>query len=172
MRARFLGPCVALALLVSVSGAWAQSTPATPATDAQSIATLNEQAANGDAKAQCGVGDAYAKGEGVPQDYAEASVWYRKAADQDYAQPNTIFATFTTLATVYRKTTHRPQSGAARLPIRGMPEPNLISLGFTPMAKESRRITLRPPSGTAKRLIRVMPKRRQCSADSTIRAKA
>jgi TPR repeat protein len=76
---------VALALLVSVSGAWAQSTPATPATDAQSIATLNEQAANGDAKAQCGVGNAYAKGEGVPQDYAEASVWYRKAADQDYA---------------------------------------------------------------------------------------
>ena len=27
----------------------------------------------------------YARGEGVPQDAAEALVWYRKAADQDYA---------------------------------------------------------------------------------------
>jgi TPR repeat protein len=27
----------------------------------------------------------YAKGNGVPQDYAEAMTWYRKAADQSYA---------------------------------------------------------------------------------------
>jgi hypothetical protein len=44
MRARFLGLYVALALLATVSGAWAQSAPATPATDAQSITTLKEQA--------------------------------------------------------------------------------------------------------------------------------
>jgi TPR repeat protein len=82
MRARFLGPCVALALLMTVSGVWAQSTPATPATDAQSIATLNEQAANGDAKAQLNLCNLYHNGHGAPQDDTQAAVWCRKAADQ------------------------------------------------------------------------------------------
>ena len=30
------------------------------------------------------------KGEGVPQDYAEAVKWYRLAAEQGYAEHNTI----------------------------------------------------------------------------------
>ena len=80
MRARFLGPCVALALLVTVSGAWAQSTPAIPPTDAQIIATLNEQAANGDAKAQFELGMDYQNGLDVPLDYPQAAIWFRKAA--------------------------------------------------------------------------------------------
>ena len=46
---------------------------------------LNEllaQAERGDATAQSKLGWKYAKGEGVPQDHAEAVKWFRKAADQ------------------------------------------------------------------------------------------
>ena len=30
------------------------------------------------------LGDCYYKGQGVPQDYAQAVSWYRKAAEQGY----------------------------------------------------------------------------------------
>jgi TPR repeat protein len=50
-----------------------------------SIPALKEQAASGDAKAQFALGDLYEDGNGVPQDYAQAAAWYRKAADQGYA---------------------------------------------------------------------------------------
>ncbi|MGC1361021.1 MAG: tetratricopeptide repeat protein [Silvibacterium sp.] len=53
---------------------------------AQSLATLKEQAAGGDAEAQYNLGDLYAFGPGVPQDYALAAIWYRKAAEQGSAQ--------------------------------------------------------------------------------------
>ena len=36
----------------------------------------------GDALLQAILGDMYRKGQGVPQDYAEAVKWYRLAADQ------------------------------------------------------------------------------------------
>jgi TPR repeat protein len=38
--------------------------------------------------AQSDLGDAYRIGKGVPQDYAEAMKWYRKAAEQgsEYSQ--------------------------------------------------------------------------------------
>ena len=49
------------------------------------IDDLRERADQGDADAQFGLGAAYAKGEGVPQDYAEADKWFRLAADQGYA---------------------------------------------------------------------------------------
>src|SRR5260370_8468194 len=38
----------------------------------------------GDAVAQFLLGDQYAKGEGVSQDYAEALIWFRKAAEQNH----------------------------------------------------------------------------------------
>ncbi|HDP35609.1 MAG TPA: sel1 repeat family protein [Candidatus Hydrogenedentes bacterium] len=38
-----------------------------------------------DTCAQYNLGVMYRDGEGVPQDYAEAVKWYRKAAEQDYA---------------------------------------------------------------------------------------
>ena len=41
----------------------------------------------GDAKAQLLLGDMFSKGLGVPQDYKEASKWYKKAASQDLVQP-------------------------------------------------------------------------------------
>ncbi len=42
----------------------------------------NRAAGSGDASVQVKRGWAYANGEGVPQDYAEAARWYRKAAEQ------------------------------------------------------------------------------------------
>jgi len=36
----------------------------------------------GNADAQNSLGVRYARGQGVPQDYAQAVSWYRKAADQ------------------------------------------------------------------------------------------
>ena len=43
-------------------------------------------AEQGNADAQYSLGIMYAKGQGVPQNYAEAVTWYRKAADQGVAQ--------------------------------------------------------------------------------------
>jgi Sel1 repeat len=40
------------------------------------------RAEQGDAKAEANLGNMYSHGQGVPQDYAEAVRWYRKAADQ------------------------------------------------------------------------------------------
>ena len=40
----------------------------------------------GDANGQTSLGFMYDKGQGVPQDYAEAVRWYRKAAVQGYAE--------------------------------------------------------------------------------------
>src|SRR5271166_6632222 len=49
------------------------------ATELQILRPLAEQ---GNALAQLGLGVMYANGHGVPQDYAQAVVWYRKAAEQ------------------------------------------------------------------------------------------
>jgi len=55
------------------------------APSAQSIATLKQQAASGDAEAQYNLGNLYAFGPGMPQDYAQAAIWYHKAAEQGRA---------------------------------------------------------------------------------------
>ena len=47
----------------------------------QGLADLQREAESGGAKAQFHLGLMYDKGEGVPQDYAEAFKWYRKAAE-------------------------------------------------------------------------------------------
>jgi TPR repeat protein len=53
-----------------------------PANDQKSIAAFERQAASGDAAAQCGMALAYELGAGVPRDYAQAVLWWRKAAKQ------------------------------------------------------------------------------------------
>ena len=55
----------------------AESTPSS-----ERIATIRGQAASGNAKAQVALGSMYFSGQGVPQDYTQAAVWYRKAAEQ------------------------------------------------------------------------------------------
>ena len=43
-------------------------------------------AEQGHAQAQCNLGIIYTHGQGVPQSYKEAVVWFRKAADQGHTQ--------------------------------------------------------------------------------------
>ena len=46
---------------------------------------VSRQADQGNAEAQYVLGGMYYEGKNVPQDYAEAIKWYRKAADQGHA---------------------------------------------------------------------------------------
>jgi uncharacterized protein len=57
------------------------------ATELRILRPLAEQ---GNALAQLGLGVMYANGRGVPQDYAQAVVWYLKAAEQGDADAQTI----------------------------------------------------------------------------------
>ena len=57
-------------------------TDVTPAAEFVACRVAAEQ---GSAPAQFLVGSAYHFGDGVPQDYAEAVKWYRRAAEQGYA---------------------------------------------------------------------------------------
>ena len=84
-----LRPWAAVGLLWCVVGAWAQTKGAATA---QSIATLKKQAASGDADAQMKLGSAYYFGRGIQQDYVEAAAWYRKVAEQGYANAQYIGA--------------------------------------------------------------------------------
>jgi TPR repeat protein len=59
---------------------------ADPTTKPSDVAALNAKAEKGDADAQDGLGLLYANGQGIPQDYAEALKWFRKAAEQGNAQ--------------------------------------------------------------------------------------
>ena len=53
--------------------------------ETESLGRLRKAADQGNADAQARLGVRYAKGEGVPQDPAEAVRWFRKAADQGNA---------------------------------------------------------------------------------------
>jgi TPR repeat protein len=46
------------------------------------VAILSPLAQNGDPSAQAYLGYLYAIGRGVPQDYTQAAIWYRRAAEQ------------------------------------------------------------------------------------------
>lgn len=59
--------------------------PRPPKKKESAIDRLRKAAEQGDATAQFNLGYCYCKGQGVPQDYAEAVKWYRKAAEQGEA---------------------------------------------------------------------------------------
>jgi hypothetical protein len=54
----------------------------------------------------------YLTGHGVPQDYVQAAVWYRKAADQGFAEAQSAVGGFTAAESVCRKTMGKPISGS------------------------------------------------------------
>ena len=60
-----------------------------------------------DANAQYNLGLKFAKGEGVPQDFAVAMSWYRKAADQGNASAQN------SLGVMYAKGQGVPRDNAA-----------------------------------------------------------
>jgi TPR repeat protein len=74
------GLLLALGLVVGM-GALSAAEPAPPASFAATLA----KARQGDAQAQCDLGNMYHEGQGVSKDDREAVKWYRKAAEQGYA---------------------------------------------------------------------------------------
>ena len=54
---------------------------------------FKQAAEGGDARAQFYLGEAFNKGRGVIQDYADAVIWYRKAADQNNADAQETLCT-------------------------------------------------------------------------------
>jgi len=52
----------------------------------EDLAALRKAAAQGDAEAQCELGNRYYLGRGVPEDYTEAAKWHRLAAEQGHAE--------------------------------------------------------------------------------------
>lgn len=55
-----------------------------PPAGSKDLQTLQTQANQGIAEAQNGLGELYAKGKGMPQDYVQARGWYEKAAAQGH----------------------------------------------------------------------------------------
>ena len=55
-----------------------------PPPDSRDLHALQAQATQGDTEAQNRLGELYAKGREVPQDYAQARAWYEKAAAQGH----------------------------------------------------------------------------------------
>ena len=82
MRARSVSLWAAVALLVSASGALAQSSGAATGQTNGIDPALLARAQAGDASAEYQVGWAYEIGDGVLKDFTQSSIWFRKAAEQ------------------------------------------------------------------------------------------
>ncbi|MGE0471874.1 MAG: tetratricopeptide repeat protein [Nitrospira sp.] len=77
MQIRYIILLMILALPVGQSAAF-------PPPKSKDLHAVQTQANQGDAEAQNSLGELYAKGMGMPQDYAQARAWYEKAAAQGH----------------------------------------------------------------------------------------
>ena len=85
MFRRILGGFILLLLATSCAGETSTGERAYARGDYFSAATAFRDAANkGDVRAQKRLGDMYADGVGVPQNYTEAIKWYCRSAEQGY----------------------------------------------------------------------------------------
>jgi len=71
------------AFLLTVGAVWAG--PVEDTATATSFKQFQSLAAQGNAEAQNNLGQLYASGRGVPQDYSQARQWYEKASAQGHA---------------------------------------------------------------------------------------
>jgi TPR repeat protein len=62
------------------------STQATALPPDNDIYSVHKSAAAGDAQAQFALGNYYFSGVGVPQDYAQALLWFTKSVNQDFTK--------------------------------------------------------------------------------------
>ena len=85
---------------------------------ATEMALLRPLADQGNAVAQIDIGLMYEHGLGVPQDFAQAVIWYRKAADRGMPPGRQTSGGCTCMAGACRRTSCRPSSGSARPPTR------------------------------------------------------
>lgn len=77
---------LAVGTLVGLLTSCQPKTAAPEVVETPQLEVVKPKAEQGDASAQAVMGDLYAKGLGVKQDYAEAAKWYRLAADQGLAE--------------------------------------------------------------------------------------
>ncbi len=77
MHIRYIILLMILVLSVGQSAAF-------PPPKSKDLHAVQTQAHQGDAEAQNSLGELYAKGMGMPQDYAQARAWYEKAAAQGH----------------------------------------------------------------------------------------
>lgn len=84
---------------------------------------LRPLAEQGDARAQFSIGAMYTLGQGVPQDYAAAVSWYRKAAEQGEPSASLPSAPCTPTARACRWTTCGRTCGSISAVPRAMPMP-------------------------------------------------
>lgn len=110
-------------------------------------------AKHGDAKAQFSLGEMYYIGDSVPQDYGEAVKWFRKAADQGYAEAqepqfvSTMGFMYDIGQGVPLRTTPKPRSGTAKQLTRAMRKAKARSAPCTPPATACRRTLSKHTSG-------------------------
>jgi len=74
---------------------------------------MRARAEKGDTKAEYSLGYMYYHGKGVPQDYAEAVRWYRKAAEQGGPEGQRELASVYYYGKEYHRTMLRPRAGTA-----------------------------------------------------------
>ena len=152
-----------LAVLLCHSSVSGQETKA-PAPAVRTV-TVN------DADIQFSIGVVHYSGKGVPQDYAEAARWFRKAADQGVAMHNLSSAACTSTAKGFRRTTPKPPDCTARPPSRGMLTLRPTSASCTTKAKGCRKITPKPSAGSGRPPIRVTLMPSAASQTCTTKAK-
>jgi TPR repeat protein len=83
-------------------------------------ARWQEAVAQNNAKAMVLLGECYEEGVGVPQDYAEAMRWYRKAADAGNSSAMNNIGWLYRTARACRRTTRRRCGGFAKPPTRAI----------------------------------------------------
>lgn len=73
---------VSMSLFCGSAGTWAQEQDESRFHQRFSLQDMQGLADMGNDEAQFGLGVMYENGDGVPQDYRQAAVWYRKSAEQ------------------------------------------------------------------------------------------
>ena len=84
-----------LAKLAEQGDVWAQNVMGsflTTASYSAAVEMFRKAAEKGNAFAQCALGECYAQGEGVEQDFTQAAIWFRKAAEQGHPQGQLMLA--------------------------------------------------------------------------------
>ncbi len=79
-------PVVSAVVICGAAAAWQAHRARANGRLVEDAEVSRVSAEQGDAKAEIRLGNMYYDGQGVPQDYAEALRWYRKAADQGDAR--------------------------------------------------------------------------------------
>jgi TPR repeat protein len=129
--------------------------------------TYDTRARRGDAKAQLTLGWMYYYGKGLPKDYVEAALWYRKSAEQGTQKPSTLLLTCITRERACLRMIRKPHAGAKELPNRGTLSLRISSASSMAEAKECHRTMQRlsagianPPNKIIRRLNMKAPKAR------------